>query len=171
MRPPDPGFQLINDTLLESLLEQAQRSPRRRVNYNFHASPEENPNRFLNVMLYGSYFTPHRHFKPAKHENFLLLDGELAFFIFDDGGAIKHCQILSGGGPVRGIDIAPGVWHTLVVLSEHCLCFETKPGPYVASTDKEFAPWAPHEGQPECGSYEAKLLDYALKVKANGLTT
>lgn len=159
-----PAIQLISQPLLDDLLHRAADSPRRRINYNFHATAEENPNRFLNVMLRGSYFTPHRHRQPPKAESFLLLEGRLAFFQFDDAGEITACHILDAVGPLRGIDVAPGVWHTLAVLSDHCICFEVKPGPYEAATDKEFAPWAPHEGQPGCADYLDSLLDYAKRI-------
>jgi hypothetical protein len=33
-----------------------------------------------------------------------------------------------------------------------------KPGPYDLTSDKEFADWAPHEGQPGCAAYQADLL-------------
>lgn len=46
---------------------------------------------------------------------------------------------------------------TLLVLSDHCICFEVKPGPYKQSTDKEFAPWAPAEGSADCGAYMDRL--------------
>ena len=38
-----------------TLIERARQSPRLRVNHNFHGGMEENPHRFLNVMLRGTY--------------------------------------------------------------------------------------------------------------------
>jgi len=57
-----------------------------------------------------------------------------------------------------GIDIAPGIWHTAAALSDHAICFEVKPGPYVQAVDKEFAPWAPREGDPRSAGYLETLL-------------
>ena len=37
--------------------------------------------------------------------------------------------------------------------------FEVKPGPYDAATDKEFAPWAPPEGDPRAHAYLIQLED------------
>lgn len=142
-----PAVETLDRALFDRLLAQAREAPRRRTNHNFHVSMEDNPHRFLNVMLHGTYITPHRHSRPAKSESFLLLEGRLAFIIFDDDGGIARTQVLQAGDgriPV-GIDILPGVWHTLVVLSEHCICFEVKPGPYRVTDDKEFAEWAPPE--------------------------
>jgi cupin fold WbuC family metalloprotein len=81
---------LIDRDLFRHLLAAAWRSPRRRVNHNFHASLQDNPHRFLNVMLRGSYFTPHRHQSPPKSETFLVLEGRLAFVMFDDEGRIRQ---------------------------------------------------------------------------------
>src|SRR5271165_4324729 len=149
-------MQLLQESLFESLLVQARQSARRRVNHNFHTSMAENPHRFLNVMLRGTYIAPHRHLDPPKSETFLVLRGELAFFVFDDAGAVTSVTRL--GSDPMGIDIGPGVWHSLSVLSEEAICFEVKPGPYSAANDKDFAKWAPREGDPLAQDYLAWLL-------------
>ncbi|MBX7058451.1 MAG: WbuC family cupin fold metalloprotein [Leptospirales bacterium] len=155
-----PDVLLINQSLIQATLQRAQQAPRRRTNFNFHQAMEENPHRFLNVMLRGTYITPHRHLRPPKTESFLILSGTAAFFIFDDQGAVSAAHQLGSTASCTaiGIDIQPGVWHCLVVLSETAVCFEVKPGPYRASDDKEFAPWAPEEGSADCESYLNRLL-------------
>jgi cupin fold WbuC family metalloprotein len=186
---------LIDRDLLEETLLRARNSERLRTNFNFHASMDENPHRFLNVMLRDTYITPHRHLHPPKAESFLILVGRVAFFTFREDGAIATCDILSGGshqpdgshqsGASRlpddlqlsddssrksdalGIDISPGFWHTLVVLSEYAICFEVKPGPYRESDDKEFASWAPREGVADAAriaAYRRELEDYANRL-------
>jgi cupin fold WbuC family metalloprotein len=148
--------QLLDPGLIASLLERARQSPRLRTNHNFHTSMSDNPHRFLNVMLQGTYIAPHRHIDPPKSETFIVLEGELAFFTFDDGGKIASVHIL--GRDAIGIDIQPGVWHTLAVMSAHAVCFEVKPGPYLASNDKDFASWAPHEGDSSAVAYLDTLV-------------
>jgi cupin fold WbuC family metalloprotein len=155
----DPRIQLFDSELFNELLEKARHSPRLRTNHNFHVSMDENPHRFLNVMLRGTYITPHRHRDPPKAESFLVLSGEIAFFTFDDSGQITSVQAL-GRDPI-GIDIQPGVWHTLAVLSEHAICFEVKPGPYSVTNDKDFATWAPREGDPRASEYLSDLISVA----------
>src|SRR5579872_4364448 len=130
----DARIQLLDPALVESLIERAGHSPRRRINHNFYASLADNPHRFLNVMLRGTYVAPHRHTTPPKSESFLALAGELAFFTFEDDGRIATTHVLGRG--VMGIDIPPGVWHTLAVLTPHAVCYEVKPGPYQAASDK-----------------------------------
>jgi cupin fold WbuC family metalloprotein len=150
------ALQLLDSALIVSLIERARRSPRLRTNHNFHTSMDDNPHRFLNVMVQGTYIAPHRHRDPPKAETFIVLEGELAFFIFDDAGQVISTHIL--GRNAIGIDIQPGVWHSLAVLAPHAVCFEVKPGPYSAANDKDFAPWAPREGDPNAAPYLDVLL-------------
>jgi cupin fold WbuC family metalloprotein len=149
-------IQTLDTDLFRKLIERARQSPRLRTNHNFHASMDDNPHRFLNVMVRGTYVAPHRHLDPPKPESFLVLSGEIAFFTFDDTGAIATTHVL--GHDMIGIDIAPGIWHTLAVLSEEAVCYEVKPGPYTAANDKDFAPWAPREGDPAAPAYLERLV-------------
>jgi len=148
--------QVLDSTLVAALIERARHSPRLRTNHNFHTSMEDNPHRFLNVMIRGTYIAPHRHCDPPKSETFIVLEGELAFFTFDDAGQVTGTHTL--GRNTIGIDIQPGVWHSLAVLTPHAVCFEVKPGPYSASNDKDFAPWAPREGDPSAVSFLDALV-------------
>ena len=151
-------IQTLDVALFEQLIERAARSPRLRTNHNFHHTLEDNPHRFLNVMLRGTYVAPHRHLDPPKSESFLILIGEAAFFTFDDAGRVANTTVL-GRDPI-GIDIQPGIWHTLAVLSDHAVCFEVKPGPYSAWNDKDFAPWAPRENEAGVAEYQRWLLSH-----------
>lgn len=153
------NIQLIETAMFDRLTQAAADRPRRRINHNFHGSMEDNPHRFLNVLLKGTYIRPHRHLFPPKAESFLVLEGRLAFFVFAESGTLTEAHILEDRGPVRGIDIGPGVWHTVAVLSDRCVCFEVKPGPYRVQDDKEFAAWAPAEGDSETGAFLASLLE------------
>src|ERR1700722_6179799 len=157
-----PEIQTLNKALFQDLIERAQRSPRLRINHNFHASMEDNPHRFLNVMAKGTYVAPHRHLDPARAESFSVLDGEAGYFFFDHKSRVVPQENV-GGDPV-GIDLAPGVWHTLSPVSAYAVCYEVKPGPYSAANDKDFAPWAPREGDPGVAAYLEKLMS-ALKSK------
>ena len=151
-------IQLMTPALFERVLGQAQASPRRRMNFNFHATLDENPSRLLNVLLRGTYIRPHRHSDPPRAESFVVLEGRIGILIFDDEGRIEQRHALGRGDAALGIDIAPGIWHTAVALSDHAICFEVKPGPYVQAVDKEFAPWAPREGDPGCAEYLETLV-------------
>ncbi len=85
-----------------------------------------------------------------------MLRGEVAFFTFKDSGQVDEIHKL-GRDPI-GIDIQPGVWHTLAVLTADAVCYEVKPGPYSPLTDKEFASWAPRESDPGASKYLEGLI-------------
>lgn len=155
-------IQIIAPALLDELTQRAIGSARQRTNHNFHQTYDENPNRFLNVMVKGTYVTPHRHTTPPKSESFVVLRGQLLFLTFDDQGGLQSATRL-GADDNYGIDIAPGIWHSIIVESETAVCFEVKPGPYAPASDKDFAPWAPREGATECLKYAADLYALALQ--------
>ena len=151
------AIQLIDDALIDSTLAKACAAPRGRINHNFHPSLDSNLHRFLNAWTRGSYAAPHRHLQVPKPESFVVLRGELALFVFDDAGSITDKFVLGRDGLV-GIDLEPGLWHTVTALSETAVVFEVKAGPYDAATDKEFAPWAPREGDPAAAGYLLGLI-------------
>ncbi|XDD54207.1 WbuC family cupin fold metalloprotein [Leptospira sp. WS4.C2] len=141
-------IQIIDSNLIESLVKKAQTADRKRTNHNFH-EPSEVYQRFLNVLSKTTYIPPHRHLSDPKPETFVVLEGEIGFLIFKENGDIKETHKLSAGGPKRGIDLQPGVWHSLVCLSDHAVCFEGKSGPYDPTADKEFHSKYPLEGDPK----------------------
>ena len=151
------AVQLIDSALIEATLRRAMTAPRGRINHNFHPDMASNPHRFLNAWTRGSYAAPHRHLAVPKPESFVVLRGELALFVFDDGGIVNEKHVLGRNGLI-GIDLEPGLWHTVAALTETAVCFEVKAGPYDAATDKEFAPWAPREGDPAAPAYLASLI-------------
>lgn len=148
--------QLITEDLFSTVTIQAKTSPRKRANHNFHELSEVYQ-RFLNVLTKGTYIQPHKHENPPKPETFIALKGNLGFLIFDEAGNIKGKHLLSDTGQVRGIDIQPGVWHTIVTLSDVCVCFEGKSGPYNPKEDKYFANWAPSEADDTRFAYLEKM--------------
>lgn len=165
------SVQLLTESLIQSVLTKAKSSPRLRANHNFHSGPEDNPHRFLNVLTFGTYIAPHRHKVPPKAESFIVLEGYVAFFIFDEAGVVHQTFILGSGPlptslpsgvsapPARGIDVPAGAWHTLAAITPHAVCYEVKPGPWDPATDKEFASWAPQEGDAGVADYLRKLLE------------
>ena len=149
-------IQLIDRELIDRIARSAEGTVRRRLNHNFHSGPNDNPHRFLNVLLRGTYVRPHRHIDPPKSETFVVLEGRAAVLIFNEDGSIASRHVL--GEDTLGIDLSSGLWHTIVALTDRAICFEVKPGPWQPATDKEFAPWAPAEGDPGVSDYLASLL-------------
>jgi cupin fold WbuC family metalloprotein len=152
-----PRVSVIDQALVDWTLEAARSSPRLRAVHVFHSDATDNPHRFLNAFVRGTYLPPHRHLAVPKSKSFLVLRGELACFVFDDKGVVRERYILGRAG-LAGVDIQPGVWHTVAPLGESAVCFEVKPGPWDPATDRELAPWAPREGDAHAPAYLAALL-------------
>lgn len=143
----------IDPDLMEATLARARVSPRLRANHCFHA-PEDRLQRMVNAALRGSYFAPHRHKDPDKLEIFTILKGKVMVITFDDAGAVSDRAVLSaeagpeGQAAVKQVEIPPGTWHTLAVLSPEAVLYEVIDGHFDPKTHKRFAPWAPSEADP-----------------------
>lgn len=128
--------------------EAARHSPRRRIILPLHRTQDALVQRMLNFMQPGTWVTPHRHPLPHAIETVQVLRGALGFLIFDPDGTVQATYRLAAGGAGSLLDIEPGLWHGMVVLEPDTVLLEIKRGPYDAATDKEFAAWAPAEGDP-----------------------
>jgi cupin fold WbuC family metalloprotein len=156
----------LSEDLLEGAITASQCSPRRRVIQPFHRSESATLQRMLNAVQPDSYIPPHRHLDPPKAESWIVLRGALAFFTFDDHGAIDECVEIRAGGELFGVDLEPGVYHTFFALEPDTVVYEVKDGPYSPATDKSFPEWAPREGTPEARSYLTMLAaEYAQRCK------
>jgi cupin fold WbuC family metalloprotein len=82
------AVQTIDDALFDRVAAEARTTSRRRMSYNFHSDAADNPHRFLNVLLRGTYIRPHRHLEPPKAEAFLVLDGVADVIVFTETGTI-----------------------------------------------------------------------------------
>lgn len=145
----------ITEALITDLIIQAEQSERGRMPYCFHEHHEP-VQRMLNALLPGTYVTPHKHQNPDKVELINILRGRAACIHFTQDGDVEAIFVLETNGPVRGVDIRPGVYHTFVALTP-CAVLEIIQGPYEAATHKQFAAWAPLEGSPDALTYLKKL--------------
>lgn len=148
----------INDDLLNELSEKARKSPRLRMNHNFHAGPDDKLQRMLNAMEPGTYIRPHKHENPDKREAFFALRGTLCVIEFNDLGEITDHTILSADKGNYGAEIAERIWHSIISLESGSVAYEVKDGPYNPLDDKDFAPWAPAEGSEDAESFLVQLI-------------
>ncbi len=137
------GVTVINTALLDETSDKAKKSERLRMNHNFHASEQEPLNRLLNAVEPGTYVRPHRHLNPDKVDAIIVLRGKVLSVVFDDNGRVTDSAVLSPAAGVYGMEIKPGLWHTIVVLEPGTVIYEVKEGPYVPLAPENFATWAP----------------------------
>ncbi len=115
----------IDNILLDSLFEQANGSPRLRMNYDLRSSKEDNSQRMLNALLPGTVVPVHRH--PMSNECVFLLKGRLDEVIYDEEGKEIERIVLDPAAGKYGCVVPKGVWHTVEVI-EPSVIFEAKDG-------------------------------------------
>ena len=149
----------ITQELIDQKARDARNSRRQRDIHVLHTGDEDTLQRMLNAIQPGTYITPHRHVAVPKAEAVVVLRGSLGFVRFADDGSYNEQDFvyINPQRGVFGVDYRAGVWHTFIALEPDTVVFEVKPGPYDAATDKEFAPWAPAEGNSTAADYLQQL--------------
>ncbi|MEA3642311.1 MAG: WbuC family cupin fold metalloprotein [Lamprobacter sp.] len=155
---PDARVIALTAEMLTKASTLARQSPRGRIIQRLHKCDDAPLHRMFNVMQPGSYARAHRHSNPPKAEAFIVLSGAVRFVAFDDRGDILQCLDMRPGSATFGVDIEPGVWHTLIVLEPDTILFEVKNGPYSPASDKDFADWSPAEDTPESARFLTELI-------------
>lgn len=122
------SVQIINQSLLDSLISEAKSSPRLRKNYNFHKDLNDKCQRLLNALEPGTVMPIHRH---KVDEVQILMQGSMKVTIHDDEGSIIEEHILDTKKGHYGIQVPANTWHSLEVLETGTVIFEVKEGPYI----------------------------------------
>ena len=150
-------MKIINHKVIDQLSLEASESDRLRKNLNLHDDYADPCQRLFIAMEPGTYIRPHRHTDPPKPECFMAVRGRFALLVFENSGEVREVIPFGDGCETLAIDLPAGEWHSIIVLESKSIFFETKPGPYVAMSDKDFAPWAPEENSPEVNQYLTTL--------------
>lgn len=156
-------FAVLDTALLDRKAADSRANQRLREIHRFHVRDDAPLQRMLNAMQPGTYVRPHRHLHPPKAETFVILRGRAGLVFFEDNGSLapNGLVVLDQGLGTLGVDIRPGVFHSVVILAPDTVLFEVKPGPYQAANDKDFPAWAPEPDTPEAAAYlhslESKL--------------
>jgi cupin fold WbuC family metalloprotein len=149
----------ISKNELSILKAEARNSLRKRKNFNFHKESGDTLQRMMHAMNPGTYVQPHKHENPDKREAFIILEGKVAVIEFNDRGDIISHFILDRSRENYGAEVPERTWHMLIALEENTVIYEVKDGPYSPLDDKNFAAWAPVEGNEECEKYLRKIKD------------
>ena len=146
----------ITESLFAQVAAGAAASPRQRKNHNLHQESDL-VQRFLNVLQPGTYVRPHRHRREqagAGFECFVVLQGSVGLLVLNSSGEVLQRERLEASGEVRGVQLAEGLFHTLVALEADSVMFEIKQGPYEPLADKDFLAAFPLEGTAEAMEQE-----------------
>ena len=156
----------INAELISDIENKASSSPRKRSMHIFHKTMDDTLQRMINSMQPGTYLRPHKHEDPDKREVFIALTGKFVVIEFDENGKIRDHMILNPTTHEYAAEIEERVFHTVICLEPNSSAYELKDGPYNPIDDKNFASWAPKEGDEGCEEYNKKLLE-ELNIKAS----
>lgn len=139
-------MKIVHADHLAQMSAQARQVPRGRTHLTLHDTIGDPVQRVVIALEPGTYVPPHRHGE-GVWELFAALEGACAVLMFDDHGCVTQRVDLVPGG-ARLAQVPAGAWHSVVTLAPGTVAFECKPGPYCPTTDKNFAAWAPQEGEP-----------------------
>ena len=137
---------IIDNTLLDSLLEQAKSSPRLRQNFDLRTSTEDTSQRMLNALQPDTVVPIHRHTDTS--ETVVCLCGRLEEIIYEEKveyvreetsrteevlrkQTFKEVsrQLLCPAEGLYGVQVPAGAWHTIRVI-EPSVIFEAKDGAF-----------------------------------------
>jgi cupin fold WbuC family metalloprotein len=124
---------------LSRLSNEAQLSPRKRMNHNIHADLSDPVQRLAIAMEPDTYIRPHRHLQ--SWELLTSLRGRFVVLNFDDAGTVIDRAVLGEG--VSVIEAPAACWHAVLSLDGGGVIFEVKRGPYIPFREEDFAPWSP----------------------------
>ena len=147
----------INTEFIDPLSQKAKVSPRKRINCNFHSQSDDLLQRMLHGMEPHTYVQPHKHENPDKVEVFFCLRGRIAVVEFDAEGTIVDSIVLDNTTGNFGCEIPPRTWHSIICLEPNSVVYEVKNGPYNPVDDKNFASWAPKEGDESAADFMDKI--------------
>lgn len=121
-------MEIIDCELLDSVSREAVKSPRLRMNYNFHKSLDDKCQRLLNALEPSTVMPIHHH---KVDEMWVVLKGRLRLTIHDDQGEIIESYELSPLLGRYGANIPAGSWHSLECLESGTVILEVKEGPFI----------------------------------------
>jgi cupin fold WbuC family metalloprotein len=148
----------IDDRMILPLTAKAKESPRKRKNLNFHLESSDPLQRMLHAMGPETYVQPHKHENPDKREAFVILRGRVAAIEFTPLGAVSDWIVMDPATGCFGVEFTPRSWHCLIALATESVVYEVKDGPWDPADDKNFASWAPKEGDAGCEEFKRKVL-------------
>ena len=119
---------IINQTLMDSLSQQAKESPRLRQAFDLRTSPNDSSQRILNAVEPGTILPIHRH--RGSTETIIVLRGKVVQHYYDDNGNKTASFELAPNSAQVGMSVPVGQWHALESLEEGSVIFECKEGAY-----------------------------------------
>lgn len=147
----------IDNKIVKQLVNLSSQNGNCNARICLHTSPSVNFHEMIILEYKGHYYRPHKHL--SKGESCHIIEGEVAFIIFNDDGTIAATCIVS---KERNLIYRVGInqWHTIIPISPYAVYHESKPGPFLGQGDSIYPEWAPDGlGIMESQSYMEQLLE------------
>lgn len=133
---------ILDNKLFDEILEKAQSSPRRRMNFDLRTQARipglagedvadgwtDMSQRMLNVLMTDTVIPIHRHTETS--ETVIVCRGKVREEFYDAEGNKTAEFVMEAGGECPGIQVPMGQYHTLVCLADGSVIFEAKDRPY-----------------------------------------
>jgi len=118
----------IDQTLLDTLTEQAKASPRLRMNMDLRDSTDDQSQRMLNALEPGTVLPIHRH--RTTSETVAILSGRAVQWLYDAEGNVTEKVLLEAGGSIPAMSVEKGQGHRPECLESGTVIVEMKDGAY-----------------------------------------
>ena len=141
---------ILDNKLFDEILEKAQSSPRRRMNFDLRTQARipglaaddvadgwaDMSQRMLNVLMTDTVIPIHRHMETS--ETVIVCRGKVREEFYDAEGNKTAEFVMEAGGECPGIQVPMGQYHTLVCLEDGSVIFEAKGRPYDLVKTEDF---------------------------------
>ena len=141
---------ILDNKLFDEILEKAQSSPRRRMNFDLRTQARipglagedvadgwtDMSQRMLNVLMANTVIPIHRHTETS--ETVIVCRGKVREEFYDAEGNKTAEFVMEAGGECPGIQVPMGQYHTLVCLEDGSVIFEAKDRAYDPVGTEEF---------------------------------
>lgn len=139
----------VDRELIETVKRRAESSPTRRYRLCLHRSAEDPVQQMFIAFCRDSYVRPLSH--PDASMSYLVLEGEMTVYVFDDTGQVVRSIDLATGNADAALSLylAPGTRYMPRFRSDIVLVCETMTGSYRKDEVNIHPNWAPGERDAE----------------------
>lgn len=141
---------ILDNKLFDEILEKAQSSSRRRMNFDLRTQARipglaeddvadgwaDMSQRMLNVLMADTVIPIHRHTETS--ETVIVCRGKVREEFYDAEGNKTAEFVMAAGGECPGIQVPMGQYHTLVCLEDGSVIFEAKDRAYDLVKTEDF---------------------------------
>lgn len=149
-------MRIVSSHLLDTLTTRAKKSPRKRYHLKLHEYSDP-VLKLIMAMEPDTYAQPNKHTGDGCSELFIALRGKFLVVFFTESGSISEHVTIGPDEENIMVEVPEATWHTMLSLREGSIAMEVIKGPYDKKTYKDFASWAPAEGDPSSDSYMEEI--------------